>query len=379
MTTDVKAAIEAMNSEVKDFINKTNEEIETHGKLGRENKEAMAKLEEKSAEVMDRLLDLEQKQSAQAEETKAVKSSGAQFIKSEAFAAMQSGASKHARFEVQNNTITGSDTTVAPDRQSGIVPGASRILRISDVLSSGVTASNAVEYTKENVFTNAAAETAENTAKPESSVTFTLESAPVATIAHWIKLSKQVIDDAPMLASYVDGRMRYGVLNRFDSQLLNGNGTGANIGGLANTGNHTAFSPAGGSKGIDNIRKAITAILQADYAASAVILNPADVEALDLEKGTDGHFVASDARTAPGQTIWGLPIVQSNAMTAGKFMVGDFSMGAQYWNRQGVTVDLSESDDTNFQSNLVTLRAEMRAALTVFRAACFQYGDLQGA
>ncbi|MCW8886761.1 MAG: phage major capsid protein [Motiliproteus sp.] len=376
MTTDVKAAVDSLNKEVTDFINKSNEEMETNSKLGRANKEALAKLEDQCGEIGARMLEMEQAATAQAGAAKPELSAGMQFAESDSFKSMQNGLTKSARFHVQNNTITGSDTTVAPDRYSGIIAPANRILRISDVLPSGLTTSNAIEYTKEATFVDNAAETAEGGTKPESDVTFTLESAPVATIAHWIKLSKQVIDDAPMLASHVDGRMRYGVLRRLDTQLLLGNGTGANIGGLMKSGNYTVFTPVASSNKMENIRRAITAVLQSDYAPTAVILNPADCEDIDLDQGSDNHFRAADPRKASPRTIWGLPIVESNAMNDGQFLVGAFDMAAQVWNRQGMTVDLSESDDTNFQTNLVTLRAEMRTALTVYRPASIVGGAI---
>jgi HK97 family phage major capsid protein len=197
----------------------------------------------------------------------------------------------------------------------------------------------------------------------------------VRTVAHWIKLTKQVMDDAPMLASYVDTRMRYGVELRLDSQLLNGDGITPNISGMMAAGNHTAFTPTGADP-IVSIRQAMTQVAQADYQATAVILNPADVEAIDLTKDSQGAYVAADPRSNIQATIWGLPIVSSNAMTAGQFLTAAFPVAYQQWNRQGTTVDLSDSDDTNFQSNLYTLRAELRAMLATYRPASAVGGAL---
>jgi HK97 family phage major capsid protein len=232
-----------------------------------------------------------------------------------------------------------------------------------------------VEYTRELAFTNAAAETAEGETKPEATLTFELASAPVKTIAHWLKLSKQVMDDAPALASYVDTRLRYGVDLRIDQQLLNGNGSGQNIGGLAKAGNHTAFTPASGDNAIDSINRAIYLVAAADYNATAIILNPADWGAIERTKTQDDAYVfGAPQRLAP--TLWGLPVVATNTMTAGKFMVGAFDMAAQVWNRQGTVVEMSEADDTNFQKNLVTVRAEARLALAIYRPVSIQYGSL---
>lgn len=66
------------------------------------------------------------------------------------------------------------------------MPGLRR-LTVRDLLAQGRITSNALEYVRENVFTNAAAPVAEGTLKPESNITFTKETANVKTIAHWIQ------------------------------------------------------------------------------------------------------------------------------------------------------------------------------------------------
>lgn len=374
-------------NQVVEAIEKKQSEIDSMLKsAGAESKSAVEAAEKAAKELKamgDRLLEIEQKQAEGIKKGYEMpKSLGESFATSDEFKAFAEGRTSKARLEVKN-TITGqsgspaanSDTIVAPQRQVGIVSGAFRTLRIRDVMPSGTTSSNLVEYTRELAFTNSAAETAEGATKPEAALTFELVSAPVKTIAHWLKLSKQVMDDAPALASYVDTRLRYGVDLRIDQQLLNGNGTGQNIGGLAKAGNHTAFTPSSGDNAIDSINRAIYAVAAADYNATAIILNPADWGAIERTKTNDDAYVfGAPQKLAP--TLWGLPVIATNTMTAGKFMVGAFDMAAQVWNRQGTVVEMSEADDTNFQKNLVTVRAEARLALAIYRPASIQYGNL---
>ena len=374
-------------NQVVEAIEKKQSEIDSMLKsAGAESKSAVEAAEKAAKELKamgDRLLEIEQKQAEGIKKGYEMpKSLGESFATSDEFKAFAEGRTSKARLEMKN-TITGqsgspaanSDTIVAPQRQVGIVSGAFRTLRIRDVMPSGTTSSNLVEYTRELAFTNSAAETAEGATKPEAALTFELVSAPVKTIAHWLKLSKQVMDDAPALASYVDTRLRYGVDLRIDQQLLNGNGSGQNIGGLAKAGNHTAFTPSSGDNAIDSINRAIYAVAAADYNATAIILNPADWGAIERTKTNDDAYVfGAPQKLAP--TLWGLPVIATNTMTAGKFMVGAFDMAAQVWNRQGTVVEMSEADDTNFQKNLVTVRAEARLALAIYRPASIQYGNL---
>lgn len=373
--SEVEATLKQLDAEVKSFIQRANEEAESSTKLGKKMSESMAALEEKSAEVVERLLDLEQKQSEHFAPAEKPQTLGDQFIKSEAFKSFAEKRTNKASIEIKSTTV-GSDVTVAPDRQSGLIGGAVRRFTLEDLLVSGTTSSNAVEYTRELSFTNNAAETAEAAAKPETNIDFELVSMPVRTIAHWLKLSKQVMDDAPMLVSYINGRLMYGCKLRKELQLLNGNGTGTNISGMLASGNYTAFTPGVGDKEIESLRKAITLVNKNDYMANAIILNPTECEAIDLDEATDGHFRAADPRVGAPATAWGLPIVETNSIPAGKFLVGAFDIANQVWNREGVTIDISDSDGDNFQKNLLTVRAETRCMLATYRPASLVGGNI---
>lgn len=315
---------------------------------------------------------------------------GEKFIDSEAFKGFIDGSSDRARIEVKN-TILGEggspqdpeNVIVPEDRLPGIVPGAFRQLSILDFFPMGATSSNQIQYTRENTWTNNAAEAAEAAQKAESALTFELVDDPVRTIAHFIKLSKQVLDDAPALQSYVDRRLRHSLRNRLEQQILNGDGTSPNISGLSATGRHTDFTPASGDNQFDSISKAKYAVLGADYSANAIFLNPADWGAIErLKRGsTDDDYLAGDGAMLSyiqnGMTpvVWGLPVVASNNVTEGKFYVLD-SMATQLFMRQGATVEMFEQDEDNAQHNLVTVRAELRAALATFTPAAIRYGDL---
>lgn len=345
--------------------------------------EAATKAAEEIQSIANRVQEIEQKTADAVKMGKeAPKTLGQMLIATDGFKQFANGQVSKVRVELKN-TITGQDGSppansnilVGSQRLAGIVPGAFRTLRVRDVLPQGTTSSNLVEYTRELAFTNNAAETAEGAAKPESVNTFELASAPVRTIAHWLKLSKQVMDDAPALVSYVDNRLRYGVELRIDEQLLNGNGSGQNISGMTDSGNFTAFTPQSGDNAIDSINRAIYEVVNNDYAPTAIIMNPADWGEIERTKVGDS-YVFGAPNSAVGPVLWGLPVVVTNTMTPGKFMVGAMDVAYQVWNRQGVTVEMSESDGDNFQKNLVTVRAEARLALAVYRPASVFYGDL---
>lgn len=316
---------------------------------------------------------------------------GQLFTESGQFADFKDGG-KHSRARVEvKNTIIGeagspgepSDVLVPADRLPGIVPGAFRMLNVLDFVPSGTTSSNAIEYPRESSWTNAAAETNEGGQKPESDLTFELVNRPVRTIAHFIKASKQILDDAPMLQSYIDRRMEHGLRQRLQTQVLKGDGNSPNIAGLADSGNFTAFTPETGEIALDSLNRAKYAVIGADYMPNFIFLNPADFGAIErLKEGDSSNkYLAGDGAALSyingGMTplIWGLPVVLSNDVGSGKFYLGD-SNAFQLFMRSGAVVEMFEQDDTNVQKNLLTIRAELRAAFAVYVPAAVRYGDL---
>ena len=250
------------------------------------------------------------------------------------------------------------------------------------LLPSMPTSSNAIEFTREASFTNSAAEVAEGAAKAESALTWSLVNMPVSTVAHWIKISKQLAADAPALAAYVNTRMRYGVDRKVDTQLVVGDGVAPNISGVYDTGNFTAHGYLSGALGtvlpkLVLIRKIMADLYAAGYPADAICLNPADWAQIEIDLFTStANTVRVGVNAAGQQTLFGLPVCQCIGMAADTFLVGRFSEAYMVYNREGVVVEMSDSDSDNFTKNLITLRAERRLALATEKPAAVRGGDL---
>jgi HK97 family phage major capsid protein len=375
--------------ELKSWMEKANGELAASKAVETETKAALEKLSTKAAELTDKALELERKLSDKGAEGKqAQETIGEQLVKSDAFQAMAQGRSKFARIEVKTAIVnaTGQNQPLVQDfRVPGINTAPNRVLTIRDVLPVGRTSSNLVQYTKENVFTNNAgaqysSPNRENVTKPESAITFTLANAPVVTLAHFIPVSRQVLDDAPQLQSYVNGRLTYGLKLEEEDQLLNGSGTSGNIAGILASGNYTAFNRhVTGDTALDTLRKAITQAQLSEYQADTIVINPADWEEIELAKTTYGEYIfggESGPVNALAPLVWGKRVVATNSIAAGTFLVGAFTMGAQIWDRMDAAVQISFEDGDNFKKNMATLLAEERLALTVYRPAAFISGSL---
>jgi len=390
----IKGALKEHESKIEAAIAKYEGQLKDSGTVAGEAKAEIKALAEKHSALVDTINKLEQRLADRAEGGQRAKSLGEELVTSEMFKAYKEGRTSKLRMEVKN-TIIGEggspqdpiSTIVATDRLPGIVGGAFRQLRVLDVIPRGATSSNLVEYTKELAWTNAAAETMEGATKPESTLTFELVQEPVRTIAHWIKVSKQVLDDAPALQSYVDRRLRHGVELKLEQQVVNGEGTGKLL-GLLGTGNYTAFTPSDSSYiESDTINDAKYRVIAADYVPSFVLMNPADLGRLERRKtaaAVTGSYIAGEGAAlsyinmgfGSTPTLWGLPVIVSNSVPEDGYIVaaGD---AMQLFMRSGAIVEMFEQDDTNVQKNLITVRAELRAALAVYRPAAVVAGGLR--
>lgn len=292
------------------------------------------------------------------------------------------------RVGVERADITSANGTVGAGRSAGtsLVPGArvpgivappNRNFTIRDLLAPGQTSASSVEYVKETGFTNNARPVTETTTKPKSDITFNMVTTPVRTLAHIFKASRQILDDAPGLASYINARGTYGLKHVEETQLLTGNGTGQNLNGLVPQA--TAFAPAFNAtdeQAIDRVRLALLQVVLAEYPASGIVLNPIDWARIELTKDGDKRYIVGNALSPIGPTLWNLPVVQTQAMTASEFLVGAFNLGAQIFDRMGVEVLMSSENESDFVNNMLTIRIEERLALAVYRPEAFVAGDI---
>lgn len=339
-------------------------------------------------EAKARLDEVEQKMFRRVEEgLSQSKSIGQQFTDNENVKAfLASGGKGRVSMEVKaiiSSLATDADGSagdlIVPQRIPGIVSPAVRKMTVRDLLTPGRTNSSAIQYVKESGFTNSAATHTETagTAKPQSEIKFEVVNGNVTTIAHWVLATRQILADVPMLQSYIDGRLRYGLAYVEDNQLLNGGGTGTDLNGIytqatASTANLAVVTAP---TKLDVIRAAMLQAALANIPPSGIVLNPTDWFGIETTKDTAGAYIIGNPQDGTNPRLWGLPVVETTAMTADKFLVGAFRDGAQIFDRMDATVEISTEDSDNFRKNLVTILAEERLALAVFNTLAFVKGD----
>lgn len=384
MSEQIMKALDNIELKMSQMSDKATAEIKEHGKVLADTKSALENLGTEQRTLADRLLQLEQKGSAQKDDDKPEDESvGELFTKHAGYENFQKADGRvKTRVEVKN-TVTNTVANTFSDRRPNIIEGAFRVFTLEDLMTRLPTSSNAIDYVKENVFTNAAAEAAEGVARGQSSITFVPGQMPVSTISHWIKISRQLAMDNSAMAAYINRRMVYGVDLKVENQIVAGTGV-AQISGLTAAGNYVAhgytaalLTAAGlANNRFDLIGKMIGDCAAADAPAEVIILNTVDWWTLRLAKDSTGRYILGDPGVNIVPMLFGLPVVACNAMTAGKVWVGPLSQAVTLWVNGTMALDLSDSDGDNFTSGLVTVRAERRAAVTVDKPFACRYGDL---
>ncbi|MBB1247450.1 phage major capsid protein [Rhizobium sp. G21] len=383
---DHQRAIDAVKSIAEEALGKAKSGEQLSTSLKEKADEALVKMNEFSETVAR----LEQKMQRGGGEADRQKSYGEQFVDGEGFQSWkESGFSKNYRgADLKIKATLTSATTdsagsvgdaIAPTRLPGVLELPQRRLTVRDLIAPGQMGGNTLEYVKETGFTNNAGMVAEAAAKPESDMKLDLVTTSAKVIAHWMKASKQVLDDIPQLRSMIDQRLGYGLALKEESQILNGDNTGQNLNGIIPQA--TSFSAPvalGDLNIIDVLRLAMLQAALAEYPATGHVLNPTDWAYIETLKDSIGRYIIGNPQGQTTPTLWSLPVVATQSIAAKKFLTGSFRQAAQLFDRWESRIEVGYVND-DFTKNLVTILGEERIALAVYRPEAFIYGDFDTA
>lgn len=259
------------------------------------------------------------------------------------------------------------------DRTDLIVGKPLASLDFLSVIASATTDSDLVEWIEESTYTNSAAETAETDAAAESALAFTVKTAAVKEITHFIPVTRRALNDVAYIESWINNRLIDGVRRRLQTQVLNGGGTGEDLLGIYGTsGIGSVDRSVTATSMLDSLHKAITTVRTNAFVDPDFIgIHPEDFEAIRISKASSaGTYLFGDPVNAGPVTIWGVPVIVHSAFTAGTPLVGKASE-ASLFIREGVSVAASDSHSDYFVKRQVALLASMRAAFAVTQPKAF--------
>lgn len=281
---------------------------------------------------------------------------------------------------LQSNSFE-STAVVRADKVPGIVFDPDRRERIRDLIATGTTTSNSVTYVYEFAYSDNTNVTTEGTEYKQGDFDLKLATATVRKITAYIMLSEEMLDDVEGLTSYISSRLPSKLKVKEDYQLLYGNGTGINLSGI--TTNATAYTDNLADADITRVDVLVDAARQIrddEYQATAMLIHPTDATLIKLGKDDNGNYIHPWIFMPSGQiSLDGIPVIVSTAITAGDFLVGDFKLGAQVFDRKQASLEMSYENEDNFIKGMVTVRIAERLTLCVYRAKAFIYGTFTAA
>lgn len=327
----------------------------------------------------------------------------------------------------------GAGTVVEPEFEPGIAEMRFYPNVIERLFPSVPVGGGVVSYVKQTGMTNNAAATPEGATKPTSSVAVARYADTIGKITNLERVTDETIEDAPQFWALVQQDGVLGVSRKFEVELLAGTGL-PGINGLLNRNAPGAglSYPSGflipdtvtpvtnvviggqvGSGALPSTVASITpgrkytlptdytkgtaaaeALLQAItdirvtyfFEPDAMVLNPVDWTTIRLAKDANGQYLGGSffgtnyGVAAPGQsvgieeglTLWNKRVVSTPVQPLGLPIVGDFRDGGKILRRGGMRVDVTNMNGFDFEQNLWTMRAEIRAGLQVKRPELFE-------
>lgn len=253
-------------------------------------------------------------------------------------------------------------------------------LFLRDVIDVVETGLQAVPYIREvdaAALEYGASAVAEGTAKPEVAMRWDLDEANIRKVAAWVTVTSEVIDDAPTLMGYIDGRLTYLLAVREEYEILNGSGAAPHLKGILQYSD--LQTQAAGSDDVAGLGLAIGKIENVDGDADAIIMHPLDFWTMITTRqstqfdgaGTIG--VGNNGAPFVGAPlgVWGLPVIRSRAITRTEALVGSFGMGATLFDRMSTRIVVGNQHSDYFTNNKVAVLAEERVGLAVHRPDYF--------
>lgn len=309
-------------------------------------------------------------------------------LKAGALDQITKGGAKAARLELKavgDMTMSANFTGVIAGET--IVPqfkfDAARPNHIRELIPIGSTDAQTIRFIKETGSEGGPAATSQGSAVPQLDFDLSATSVNVEKIGTYLRVTEEMMADTPQLASYLSARVPSKVLDQEDAEILNGDGSAPNLDGLFTDG--TAFAAGGFATAIESANEydvltvAINQLNLANYQPNVIVLNPTDLHKIVLLKSTANEYLKNQIYQGLQPTINGVPVVLNNGVTAGKFLVMDSQRATQLWVRDGLGVEFSREDSTNFRDGFITVKAVERVALTNYETKAIVQGTFSTA
>lgn len=259
---------------------------------------------------------------------------------------------------ITTTTLAGAPHNVLTTQIAGVAAPPREVISLLSLLSKGSTNSRDIRWINRSNPNGGAAATAEGALKPQVDFTLTEEVSSAKKIAAYMKISEEALDDEAYMQTLINDVLQEVSEKATNDELLNGTGTGEHLKGILVDAPTYAGTSLDGTVVNAGVADAIYALaLQVRLAFAnpdIVLINPADLAAIDLEKNTNGTRQGAEARAI----LASLRFIPTVLMEAGTVAVLDSSKFKVH-PYKGYTVRWGWVND-DFQRNMLSVVAELR-------------------
>lgn len=320
---------------------------------------------------------------------------------------------------------------IAPQFLPGFVEQRVYELTVADLFTNMPVDVPIVTYPVQSTVNWQAAPAAEGGLYPFSSTQFTREQEEIGKVANAMTISDETIRDAASLFTFLQGELVLGVQRQEEVQILAGdsypgvngllnrassftmgqtgsavltqnatfgNATGAGMqpitvsslpyGRLAQGTGDVGIPPSAVEIAETLLTAMIDIQLSIFFSPNAIIMNPRDYLTLRLSKDNNGQYYGGSMWGTtygysanqgngylgdPGAMLWNTKVVQTPTVPQGTYIVGYFGPECtKVLRRDGISLEMTNANGTDFVQGKVTMRAEERIGLMVQRPLAFQ-------
>ncbi len=250
-----------------------------------------------------------------------------------------------------------------------MIPG--QLVNVADLVGSVNIAGGTYTFPREGAGEGSIATQTEGSSKSQRDYDFTMVDVNTDFIAGFTRYSKKMANNLPFLTSFIPNALRR------DYFIAENAAFNTVLAGAA-----TASSQVITDKNkIEMLINEIATLENSNYAVNGIVVRPSDF--YDIMKTAKS---SSSGYGLPGIAVYeggvlrinGIAVYKATWLAANKYFVGDWSRVNKVVT-QGLSLEFSEQEGTNFVKNNITARIESQTALAVEQPAAIIYGDFTAA
>lgn len=377
MNEELKNALDTFKNEVK---GKTSEEVKSaidslevkyKETLANETKAIKDEFEAKLKEVQDHAnkLDVRLKEKSVNENSKGDFLTKAISENFEQIKSVENGNVKKFKTEIKavgDMTLSASLTGDQPrDYNFNVVSAPSPLINVSDLVGLRQISGGTYTYVRVVKGEGSISAQTEGSSKSQIDYDYTMVDVNTDYLAGFARYSKKMRNNLPFLQSSLPIELRRDYIIAENAKFQ------AVLAAAA-----TASTLTSGNE-IERLLENVSVLAAANFGANGIVINPKDYfKIITTEKSTGAGYGLPGVVTMDGGQlrINGIPVYQATWVAENKYYVGDWSRVNKIVT-EGLSLEFSDSEGTNFVTNSITARIEEQNALAVEQPAALIYGD----